>query len=131
MLQLKKIPFLKRHLDNDLLLGLDEAARVLSKVNDMRTQRTMLVERLRSALQADDVTTELLAVVEDSRVESKSDKTDALFAKHLCAHDKAASLVRLNLAAQEKICKALIEIHARVALQKHAILEQRQRYKFN
>ncbi|KAH9283422.1 Tyrosine-protein phosphatase non-receptor type 23 [Echinococcus granulosus] len=104
--------------DTKLLEGLDEAARILSKVEEMRAQRTKMLEDLRSALQADDATQELLAA---------ADSTDqsAIFQRRLDAHHETVKLIHLNLAAQENITRALITAHAEVGVKKYDILERR------
>ncbi|CDS41775.1 tyrosine protein phosphatase non receptor type [Echinococcus multilocularis] len=104
--------------DTKLLEGLDEAARILSKVEEMRAQRTKMLEDLRSALQADDATQELLAA---------ADSTDhsAIFQRRLDAHQETVKLIHLNLAAQENITRALITAHAEVGVKKYDILERR------
>lgn len=104
--------------DSELLEGLDEAARILSKVEEMRAQRTRMLEGLRAALQADDVTQELL-------VANTSEERDALCQRHLDAHQKAVDMLNLNLTAQENVIKALIDAHAKVGVKKHDILKRR------
>ncbi|VDM17271.1 unnamed protein product [Hydatigera taeniaeformis] len=91
--------------DTELLEGLDEAARILSKVEEMRAQRTKMLEDLRCALQADDATQELLAAADPST-------HSAIFQRRLDAHQEAVKLLHLNLAAQENITRALIAAHA-------------------
>uniref|UniRef100_A0A0R3TXX1 Tyrosine-protein phosphatase domain-containing protein n=1 Tax=Rodentolepis nana TaxID=102285 RepID=A0A0R3TXX1_RODNA len=105
--------------DSELLEGLDEAARILSKVEEMRAQRTRMLEKLRADLQADDVTQELLAT-------NTKEERNALFQRHLDVHQKAVDLLNLNLTAQENISKALIDAHATVGVKKHDILKRRQ-----
>ncbi|KAM7537708.1 hypothetical protein Aperf_G00000077665 [Anoplocephala perfoliata] len=104
--------------DSELLEGLDEAARILSKVVEMRAQRTRMLEGLRAALQADDVTQELL-------VTNTQEERDALYQRHLDVHQKAVDMLNLNLTAQENITKALIDVHAKVGVKKHDILKRR------
>lgn len=104
-----------------MLEGLDEAARILLKVEEMRTQRTKMLENLRSALQGDDATQEILAT---------ADSTDhnTIFQRRLDAHQDAVKLLHLNLAAQENITRALIAAHAEIGVKKHEILERRRQY---
>ena len=121
-----KLPFLCVCLfpdDAELMAGLDEVARILSKVEEMRTQRDKMLEDLRSALQADDVTQELLSSVGSKE---SSDHT-ALFQRRLEAHQEAVKLLKLNLTAQENITNALVNAHAKIGVKKHAILERRRR----
>ncbi|VUZ57207.1 unnamed protein product [Hymenolepis diminuta] len=104
--------------DSELLEGLDEAARILSKVEEMRAQRTRMLEDLRAGLQADDITQELLTT-------STTEERNALFQRHLDVHQKAVDLLNLNLTAQENISRALIDAHAKVGVKKHDILKCR------
>ncbi|KAL5110881.1 Protein Malvolio [Taenia crassiceps] len=104
--------------DTGLLEGLDEAARILLKVEEMRTQRTKMLENLRSALQTDDATQELLATADPT-------EHSAIFKRRLDAHEEAVKLLRLNLAAQENITRALITAHADIGVKKYNILERR------
>uniref|UniRef100_A0A5K3EL95 Tyrosine-protein phosphatase domain-containing protein n=1 Tax=Mesocestoides corti TaxID=53468 RepID=A0A5K3EL95_MESCO len=101
--------------DTDFLTGLDEAARILKKIEQMQDQRASMLEKLRAALQADDVTQEIL---------SSSDHT-ALFESRMAAHDESVKLLRMNLSAQENIVKALIDVHAKLGVNKYNILERR------
>ena len=104
--------------DTELMEGLDEIARILSKVEEMRAQRCKMLDDLRNALQTDDVTQELLTS------EKSSDHT-ALFQRRLEVHQEAVKLLKLNLTAQENIINALITAHAKVGVKKHEILERR------
>lgn len=112
-------PCIRNDIDQDLLSGLDEVARVLAKVEQMRDQRIVMLDKLRDALQADDATQELLT--------TSADQHSELFERRLAAHDEAVKLIRMNLAAQVNITKALVETHAKIGVKKHDILERRRK----
>ncbi|XP_022126912.2 tyrosine-protein phosphatase non-receptor type 23 isoform X2 [Pieris rapae] len=81
-----------------------EMRRVLAKAHDMRVQRHALLEELRVALAADDVTPRLLA-------DPASDR-DRLFDLEIEKHTPKVKIIEQNLAAQENIINRLTSLYA-------------------
>ncbi|KAF7258413.1 hypothetical protein EG68_04744 [Paragonimus skrjabini miyazakii] len=88
---------------------LSETQRLFGKVDEMCRQRAELVDRLRQALHEDDVTGDLLTLDTDQC------SVESWFSKRLKKHDPLVGLIRQNLAAQENIESALIDINASFA----------------
>ncbi|MFH4978371.1 hypothetical protein AB6A40_005080 [Gnathostoma spinigerum] len=89
--------------------------KMLDKVDEMRAQRSKLVESLWKDIENDDISTKLLA-------EKDSDNTD-LYEKELKKHDGTVKLIELNLDAQERILKALTEANAGFADVRKQVME--------
>nr|XP_045622432.1 tyrosine-protein phosphatase non-receptor type 23-like isoform X2 [Procambarus clarkii] len=83
-----------------------EVKRLLGKVSEMQAQRAKWESQLRSDIQDDDVTKQL--------VTSQDDKED-FFKNELKKHDKLVSLLDQNMAAQANILQALSEANAAFA----------------
>ncbi|XP_045514066.1 tyrosine-protein phosphatase non-receptor type 23 isoform X2 [Pieris brassicae] len=81
-----------------------EMRRVLAKAHDMRAQRHALLDELRVALAADDVTPRLLA-------DPASDR-DRLFDLEIEKHTPEVKIIEQNLAAQENIINRLTSLYA-------------------
>ncbi|OON13448.1 Protein-tyrosine phosphatase, partial [Opisthorchis viverrini] len=95
--------------DPALSQSLNDAQRLFGKVKEMRQQRTDFVDKLRQALHSDDVTGDLLTSDMDQST------MDKLFDTRLKKHDPLIGLIRQNLAAQENIESALIDVNASFA----------------
>ncbi|KAF6768563.1 hypothetical protein AHF37_07720, partial [Paragonimus kellicotti] len=100
---------------------LSETQRLFGKVDEMCRQRAELVDRLRQALHEDDVTGDLLTLDTDQC------SVESWFSKRLKKHDPLVGLIRQNLAAQENIESALIDINASFAPQGTQLREIRTR----
>ncbi|KAG5453927.1 Tyrosine-protein phosphatase non-receptor type 23 [Clonorchis sinensis] len=95
--------------DPALSQSLNDAQRLFGKVKEMRQQRTDFVDKLRQALHSDDATGDLLTSDMDQST------MDKLFDTRLKKHDPLIGLIRQNLAAQENIESALIDVNASFA----------------
>lgn len=84
-----------------------ELRKLLNKVTEMRGQRTQLVEGLREAIAADDITSKIVAWGDREMGE--------LFRQEMSKHEKAATLIDMNLVAQGNILKALTDCYAKCA----------------
>ncbi|KPJ07130.1 Tyrosine-protein phosphatase non-receptor type 23 [Papilio machaon] len=96
----------------DNIEGLDrdtmkEMRRVVGKAREMQTQRDALVQQLRAALTADDVTAKLLARTNDS--------ADDIFREEIEKHAPKVKIIEQNLAAQENIINKLTTLYATYA----------------
>ncbi|XP_047514216.1 tyrosine-protein phosphatase non-receptor type 23 isoform X2 [Pieris napi] len=81
-----------------------EMRRVLAKAHEMRAQRHALLDELRVALAADDVTPRLLA-------DPASDR-DRLFDLEIEKHTPRVKIIEQNLAAQENVINRLTSLYA-------------------
>ncbi|XP_044752950.1 tyrosine-protein phosphatase non-receptor type 23 isoform X2 [Coccinella septempunctata] len=86
--------------------ALKEVEMLLGKVEEMRTQRSILWAQLRDALQSDDITCVLVTKEEHQNVED-------IFSKELQKHQHLTTLIEQNAAAQDNIIKAFIDAYAR------------------
>ncbi|KAL0895130.1 hypothetical protein ABMA27_013582 [Loxostege sticticalis] len=81
-----------------------EMKRVVSKAREMQTQRDALVQQLRDAVTADDITAKLLA--------RGNEPADAVFKEELEKHTPQAKIIEQNLSAQENIINKLTSLYA-------------------
>ncbi|XP_017769323.1 PREDICTED: tyrosine-protein phosphatase non-receptor type 23 [Nicrophorus vespilloides] len=79
---------------------------LLSKVEEMKTQRVNLWVQLRDSAHQDDITNALVTREPDQTLES-------VFKQELEKHKKSESIIDQNLVAQDNICKAIVEIYAK------------------
>ncbi|KHJ44665.1 Protein-tyrosine phosphatase [Trichuris suis] len=82
-----------------------ELIRLLDKADEMVSQRTTLMESLKSSMIDDDISKALLALLDDDY--------EDLFHVELRKHDKMISLLEQNFSAQENIVRAITEANAR------------------
>ncbi|CAH0748653.1 unnamed protein product [Diatraea saccharalis] len=92
----------------DNIEGLDrttmsELRRVVGKAREMQAQREALVQELREAITADDITAKLLA---------SSEPADEMFRRELEKHTPKVKIIEQNLAAQENIINKLTSLYA-------------------
>lgn len=87
---------------------------LLDKVNEMRQQRTQLVNRLQLSLKEDDPTETIAA--NQNEIEPQT-----FFAKSLQKHDQLTQYIKQNLLAQENILRALAESNASYALERQRL----------
>ncbi|UYV64196.1 PTPN23 [Cordylochernes scorpioides] len=102
-------------------VAVDEAAvtevqRLMAKVEEMRKQRQMLEDQFREALQQDDITKALI-------IKDEKEDLQALFSRELDKHKPVVTLLEQNMAAQEKILKALTQANANFADTRRALLD--------
>ncbi|VDP89123.1 unnamed protein product [Echinostoma caproni] len=109
--------------DESLKETMNKAKRLFDKVDEMRRQRTDFITQLREALHQDDITGDLLA----SAVNREQSDLEELFKTRLKKHDYLVGLLRQNLAAQENIESALIDLNAEFAPQAIKLRETRQK----
>ena len=100
----KEIPSLA-DLDDDSEANIAEVRRILSKVEEMRDQRTKLQEDFREQVMNDDITKKLVV--------HKDKGMPEIFEIELKKHEPSRKILRQNLLAQENILKALTEINAK------------------
>ncbi|CAH0557308.1 unnamed protein product [Brassicogethes aeneus] len=86
--------------------GLVELEALVSKVEEMRSQRAMLWAEFREALHNDDITGVLVTKQPEQTL-------DQVFKKELEKHKQMSDLIKQNTAAQENIKKALVECYAK------------------
>ncbi|XP_046962007.1 tyrosine-protein phosphatase non-receptor type 23 [Vanessa cardui] len=98
-----KIPSIENieGLDRDTMA---EMRRVVGKAREMQRQRDALVQQLRAAVAADDVTAQLLA--------RASDPLDDIFRHEIDKHTPQVKIIEQNLAAQENIINKLTSLYA-------------------
>ncbi|KAI4466261.1 pcd6 interacting protein-related [Holotrichia oblita] len=84
---------------------LTQIQKLVGKVEEMRNQRAMLWGQLRDAVHQDDITGKLVTKQNDPNLEE-------LFQQELEKHKKLTELIEQNAAAQDNICKALVDIYA-------------------
>ncbi|XP_058118918.1 tyrosine-protein phosphatase non-receptor type 23 [Anopheles ziemanni] len=85
---------------------------ILSKVNEMKGQRSKLYQELRHNITEDDITSQLIALESGSNQKAKMDE---LFRKELSKHDQLVGVLEQNMKAQANILKALTDVYARCA----------------
>ena len=92
-------------LGEDAEVNIGEMRKIISKVDEMKSQRVKLMNDLRTAVQEDDITSSLA---------QKGDRVDkeVLFRDEIKKHDKMVSIMRQNIAAQANILNALTEKNA-------------------
>ncbi|KAI5640662.1 BRO1-like domain-containing protein [Phthorimaea operculella] len=93
----------------DNIEGLDretmmEMRRVVGKAREMQTQRDMLINQLREAINSDDITSQLLA--------RSSEPREEIFKEELEKHTPKVKIIEQNLAAQENIINKLTSLYA-------------------
>ncbi|KAL4217444.1 Tyrosine-protein phosphatase non-receptor type 23 [Mactra antiquata] len=88
---------------------------LLSKIDEMRTQRQTLEDSLRKEILEDDITGVL--------VQQEGANRDVLFKEQLKKHDKTSSFIRQNLTAQGNILRALTDANAKYASVRRATSE--------
>ncbi|XP_041968457.1 tyrosine-protein phosphatase non-receptor type 23 [Aricia agestis] len=98
-----KIPSIENieGLDRD---SMKEMRRVVGKAREMQRQRDGLVQQLRAAVAADDVTAQLL--------QRPQDPPDEIFKAELEKHTPTVKIIEQNLAAQENIINKLTSLYA-------------------
>ena len=84
--------------------NIDRLKLLLSKVNEMKDQRSMLEKQLREALQTDDIASKVIAQPES--------KLDDLYEKEIKKFDKHIELLNQNMSAQDNIMTALTAANA-------------------
>ncbi|XP_039279943.1 LOW QUALITY PROTEIN: tyrosine-protein phosphatase non-receptor type 23 [Nilaparvata lugens] len=94
---------------------LKEVRHLLSKVEEMRRQRSMLATQLRESICGDDITSQL--------VTRQAENLEAVFSKELEKHSQYVSLLEQNLSAQDNILKALTDAYAESADTRKSIIE--------
>ncbi|XP_014382040.1 tyrosine-protein phosphatase non-receptor type 23 [Alligator sinensis] len=102
-------------LTEDDNLALQNLKRILSKVQEMKDQRTSLEQQLREMIQKDDITTSLVTT---DRSEMKK-----LFEEQLKKYDQIKVYLEQNLAAQENILKALTDANVKYAAVRKVLAE--------
>ncbi|XP_051722470.1 tyrosine-protein phosphatase non-receptor type 23 isoform X1 [Ctenopharyngodon idella] len=102
-------------LSEDEMAGLQTMKRILSKVQEMRDQRSSLEKQLRDLIQQDDITT---ALVTTERADMKK-----LFEEQLKKYEQVKVYIDQNLAAQENILKALTEANVQYATVRKGLTE--------
>lgn len=78
--------------------------KMLDKANEMSTQRRTLLSKLNEDLQNDDITAKCLT--------EKNEDNWGLYENELKKHEETATLIRMNLAAQNNILAALTDANA-------------------
>ncbi|XP_028169896.1 tyrosine-protein phosphatase non-receptor type 23 [Ostrinia furnacalis] len=81
-----------------------EMRRVVGKAGEMQAQRGALVQQLRDAVTADDITAKLLA--------RPNEPADEIFRQELEKHAPKSKIIEQNLAAQENIINKLTSLYA-------------------
>uniref|UniRef100_UPI00398E4198 tyrosine-protein phosphatase non-receptor type 23 isoform X3 n=1 Tax=Pristiophorus japonicus TaxID=55135 RepID=UPI00398E4198 len=94
---------------------LQNMKRILLKVEEMRDQRSSLIQQLRDAIQKDDITTTL--------VTTDHSEMKKLFEEQLQKYDQLKVYIDQNLAAQENILKALTDANVKYAAVRKALAE--------
>ncbi|XP_053386604.1 tyrosine-protein phosphatase non-receptor type 23-like [Mercenaria mercenaria] len=97
---------------NDVIKQLNN---LLSKIEEMKTQRQTLEEQLRKEVLEDDITGVLC--------KQESINREVLFSEQLKKHDKTSGLIRQNLTAQNNILRALTDANAKYATVRKATSE--------
>ncbi|KAI1292180.1 Tyrosine-protein phosphatase non-receptor type 23 [Halotydeus destructor] len=95
---------------------LSELEKLVSKVDEMKGQRSVLENQLRESILKDDVLAKVVS-------HSKGD-LDEIFDSELKKFEKHVSLIDQNLAAQENILKALTKANARYAETRKAVKQR-------
>ncbi|XP_041045642.1 tyrosine-protein phosphatase non-receptor type 23 isoform X1 [Carcharodon carcharias] len=94
---------------------LQNMKRILLKVEEMRDQRSSLIQQLRDTIQKDDITTTL--------VTTDHSEMKKLFEEQLKKYDQLKVYIDQNLAAQENILKALTDANVKYAAVRKALAE--------
>ncbi|XP_067834870.1 tyrosine-protein phosphatase non-receptor type 23 [Heptranchias perlo] len=94
---------------------LQNMKRILLKVEEMRDQRSSLIQQLRDAIQKDDITATL--------VTADHSEMKKLFEEQLKKYDQLKVYIDQNLAAQENILKALTDANVKYAAVRKALAE--------
>lgn len=81
-----------------------EMRRVVSKAKEMQSQRDTLVQQLRDAITADDITSQLSA--------RRGDNVNDIFKQELEKHTAQVKIIEQNLSAQENIINKLTNTYA-------------------
>lgn len=92
---------------------------LLGKVNEMRVQRSQLLNSLREAMNNDDITAQVIAWGDK--------KLEKLFKKELIKHEQSVKLLEQNLSAQSNILRALTDCYARCAPYIKAVVDTKHR----
>lgn len=104
----------------DRIEGLDRAAmaemkKVVDKAKEMQTQREMLISQLRDAVNADDITSQLLA--------RAGEPQDDIFKQEIKKHSQKVKIIEQNLSAQENIINKLTSLYAAYADSRRLVSE--------
>ena len=110
----KEIPSLA-DLDDDSEANIAEVRRILSKVEEMKQQRSKLEQDFRRQVLEDDITKKLVL--------HKDKEMPEIFEIELQKHDQAMKVLRQNLLAQANIMKALTEVNAKYVNTRRIISE--------
>ncbi|KAL6462376.1 hypothetical protein MHYP_G00287980 [Metynnis hypsauchen] len=105
----------KPQLSEDEVAGLQCMKRILSKVQEMKDQRSSLEKQLRDLIQQDDITSVLVTT---ERADMKR-----LFEEQLKKYEQVKVYIDQNLAAQENILKALTEANVQYATVRKGLAE--------
>ena len=95
---------------------------MLDKVDEMRSQRRLLIKDFGCDLESDDISKKALS-------ERDMDRQN-FFRVELGKHDRNLELINLNLQAQDAILKRLTEVNANFAEYRQKIIETAKRYHF-
>ncbi|XP_032876320.1 LOW QUALITY PROTEIN: tyrosine-protein phosphatase non-receptor type 23-like [Amblyraja radiata] len=99
---------------------LQNMKRILLKSEEMRDQRSSLLQQLRDAIQKDDITTTL--------VTTDHSEMKKLFEEQLKKYDQLRVYIDQNLAAQENILKALTDANVKYAAVRKALTDAEQKW---
>ncbi|XP_074662602.1 tyrosine-protein phosphatase non-receptor type 23-like [Tubulanus polymorphus] len=102
----KYIPSLQTLNSEEDVELIDRIRMLLGKIEQMKTQRTELTEKLRENIRADDITLQLV---------SSDQSNTEVFQKHLSKHDELRGILSQNLSAQDNILHALTDANAEFA----------------
>ncbi|KAI4891923.1 hypothetical protein NFI96_021899, partial [Prochilodus magdalenae] len=105
----------KPQLTEDEVAGLQCMKRILSKVQEMKDQRSSLEKQLRDLIHQDDITSVLVTT---ERADMKR-----LFEEQLKKYEQVKVYIDQNLAAQENILKALTEANVQYATVRKGLAE--------
>ena len=94
---------------------LKEMDKLFSKIDEMKSQRLMLENQLKEAMDSDDVMKLVLAHAKE--------EVEIIFQKEIKKYDKFVSLLDQNMSAQENILRALTKTNAKYSETKKALLE--------
>ncbi|KAJ8960856.1 hypothetical protein NQ318_020154, partial [Aromia moschata] len=111
--QLPSIELPNQNIDEKALRELEA---LVSKVEEMRNQRSMLWAQFREAVHKDDITNSLVTKQPNLALEQ-------LFQIELQKHQKLAGLIEQNCAAQENIRKALVDSYAKAVTTRRYVQE--------
>lgn len=95
--------------------NIDRLKLLLSKVDEMKSQRSMLEKQLRDALQSDDISSKVISHPES--------KLDELYDQELKKFDQQIELLNQNLSAQDNIMSALTTANAEFVPTRKAKIE--------